>query len=78
MIERIGERTCNMPWHQIHCAPDTLQITKIFNLNQRVHMRDEISSQVRNILNKLNIKIPKQLIYLEITPQKQPLFVDTR
>ncbi len=41
-------------------------------------MRDEISSQVRNILNKLNIKIPKQLIYLEITPQKQPLFVDTR
>ena len=70
MIERIAERTCNKPWHQIRRALDSLQVTKFFNLNQRVHLRNEISSDTRNILKKLDIKTPKQLIYLENTPQK--------
>ncbi len=78
MIERIAERTCNMPWHQIHHALDTLQVTKFFNLNQRVHMRNEISSQARNILNKLKFKIPKQIILFDKIPQKQPISVGTR
>jgi transposase len=68
MIERIAERTCNKPWHQIRRALDSLQVTKLFNLNQRVHLRNEISSDTRNILKKLDIKAPKQLIYLENTP----------
>jgi transposase len=70
MIERIAERTCNKPWHQIRRALDSLQVTKFFNLNQRVHLRNEISSDTRNILKKLDITAPKQLIYLENTPQK--------
>ncbi len=41
MIERIAERTYNLQWHQIHCALDTLQITKLFNLNHCVHMCNE-------------------------------------
>ena len=70
MIERIAERSCNKPWHQIRRSLDSLQVTKLFNLNQRVHLRNEISSDTRNMLKKLDIKTPKQLIYLENTPQK--------
>ena len=70
MIERIAERTCGKPWHQIRRALDSLQVTKFFNLNQRVHMRNEISSDVRNILKKLDINPPKQLVYLENRPSK--------
>ena len=70
MIERIAERSCNKPWHQIHRALDTLQVTKFFNLNQRVHLRNEITAKTRNILKELEIKPPKQLIYLENNLQK--------
>jgi hypothetical protein len=70
MIERIAERTCGKPWHQIRRALDSLQVTKFFNLNQRVHMRNEISSDVRNILKKLDINPPKQLVHLENRPSK--------
>jgi transposase len=70
MIERIAERTCNKSWHQIRHALDTLQVTKLFNLNQRVHIRNEITADTRNVLKKLDIKVPRQLIYLENTPTK--------
>jgi transposase len=70
MIERIAERACNKPWHQIRRSLDALQVTKFFNLNQRVHIRNEITAETRNILKKLDINVPKQLIYLENTPQK--------
>jgi len=70
MIERIAERTCGKPWHQIRRSLDRLQVTKFFNLNQRVHLRNEIPADTRNILKKLNIKSPKQLVYLENTPKK--------
>ncbi|MCP3953604.1 MAG: IS1634 family transposase [Desulfobacterales bacterium] len=69
MIERIAERTCNKPWHEIHRELETLQVTKFFDLNHSVYLRNEISTQTRNTLNKLNIKPPKQLIHLENRPQ---------
>ncbi len=65
MIERIAERTCGKPWHQIRRSLDSLQVTKLFNLNQRVHLRNEIAADTRNILKKLNIKVPKQIVHLE-------------
>jgi transposase len=70
MIERLAERACGRSWHQIHHALDSLQVTKLFNLNQRVHLRNEISKGTRNILNKLDIKLPKQVLHLENSPQK--------
>jgi transposase len=70
MIERLAERACGRSWHQIHHTLDSLQVTKLFNLNQRVHLRNEISNGVRNILKKLDIKPPKQVLHLENTPQK--------
>ena len=68
MIERIAERTCNKPWHEIRYQLETLQVTKFFDLNHSVYLRNEISVQTRNILKKLDIKPPKQLVNLEKTP----------
>jgi transposase len=70
MIERIAERTCGQPWSKIARALQKLQVTKFINLNHRVCLRNEIPTDTRNILNKLNIKRPKQLIHLEKRPQK--------
>jgi len=67
MIERIAERTCNKPWHEIRRQLETLQVTKFFDLNHSVYLRNEISVQTRNILKKLDIKPPKQLVNLENT-----------
>jgi len=68
MIERLAERACSKPWHQIRRDLDALQVTKFFNLNQRVHIRNEISSPTRNLLKKLDIRPPKRVIHLEKTP----------
>ena len=65
MIERIAERTCKMPWHEIRRELERLQVTKLFDLNHSVYLRNEIPSQTSNILNKLSIKTPSQLIRLE-------------
>lgn len=70
MIERIAERSCDLPWSKIRPALEKLQATKLFNLKYRVCLRNEISADTRNILNKLNIKQPKQLIHLEKRPSK--------
>jgi len=70
MIERIAERTCGQPWSKICRALKQLQVTKFFHLNNRVYLRNEISADTRNILKKLNIKPPKQLIHLENSPSK--------
>ena len=70
MIERIAERTCGQPWSKICRALKQLQVTKFFHLNNRVYLRNEISADTRNILKKLNIKPPKQLIHLEKSPPK--------
>ena len=65
LIERIAERACDMPWHRIRRGLEALQVTKLFNLNHRVTMRNEISNETRNILKKLDIKPPPQVVHLE-------------
>jgi len=54
-----------MPWHRIRRGLEPLQVTKLFNLNYRVTMRNEISNETRNILKKLDIKPPPQVVQLE-------------
>ena len=66
MIERIAEQACDIPCHQISRGLEALQVTKLFNLNHRVHMRSEISKEKRNIfLKKHDIKPPPQVVHLE-------------
>jgi len=70
MIERIAERTCGQPWSKIARSLQKLQVTKFFNLNHRVCLRNEIPADTRNILNKLKINPTKQLVHLEKHPRK--------
>ena len=65
LVERIAERTCARPWHEIRRELENLQVTKLFDLNHNVYLRNEIPSQTSNILKKLSIKLPDQLIRLE-------------
>lgn len=61
LIERIAELECGKPWQQIKRVLDDLQITKLFNLNYRVLMRNELCSKTRNMLKLLKIKPPKKI-----------------
>ena len=65
MIERIAERTCDMPWHEICRELEKLQVTKLFDLNHSVYLRNVIPSQTSNLLNKISIKPPNQLVRLD-------------
>jgi transposase len=72
LIERIAELECLRPWHQIKRALDGLQITKLFHLNFRVLMRNEIGHDISNILKSLRIKTPKKIIDLQKTTENGP------
>jgi len=72
LIERIAELECMQPWHQIKRALDGLQITKLFHLNFRVLMRNEIGIETSNILKSLRIKAPKKVVELKKMVEKQP------
>jgi len=65
LIERIAELECGMPWHRIREALCTLQVTEFFKLNYRFYCRNEITSEVHNILNTLKISIPKRVLNIE-------------
>jgi transposase len=71
LIERIAELECMRPWHQIKRALDGLQITKLFNLNFRVLMRNEITDETHNVLKLLRITVPKKMIDLKKVAEKQ-------
>ncbi len=68
MIERVAELECGLPWHRIRRSLDKLQVTKLFNLNYRVLMRNEIPVKTANILKALKIKSPQQVLSLENRP----------
>lgn len=68
MIERVAELECGLPWSHIRRELNRLQITEFFDLKNRVLMRNEISPQTTNILKKLNIKPPPQILALENRP----------
>lgn len=65
LIERVIELDCGKPWRQIRSSLERLQITKFFNLNFRVFMRNELPSETINILKLLKISIPKQVVDLQ-------------
>ena len=62
MIERVAELECGVPWSQIQRELDRLQVTEFFDLKNRVLMRNEISPETANILKKLKIQMPKQIL----------------
>ena len=65
LIERVAELECGIPWHRIREALCTLQVTEFFKLNYRFYCRNEITTEVRNILNNNKISIPKRVLDIE-------------
>ena len=57
-----------MPWSQIRRELNRLQITEFFDLKNRVLMRNEIPTKAFNILKKLKIKAPPQILSIENQP----------
>jgi len=70
LIQRVAELECGMPWNQIRRELDGLQITNFYNLNFRVLMRNELSSDIRKVLKLLKISPPKKVIHLEKIAKK--------
>jgi hypothetical protein len=68
MIERVAELECDLPWSRIRRELNRLQVTEFFDLKNRVPMRNEIPANTVNILKKLNIKTPRQILTLEKHP----------
>jgi hypothetical protein len=65
MIERIAELSCGKHWPTIRRSLDKVQVTKFFDLNQRVYLRNEIPDETRNLSKKREIIPQKQLAELE-------------
>ena len=65
ITKRVAELECGLSWSQIQRELDRLQVTEFFDLKNRVLMRNEISSETSNILKKLKIQTPKQILEVE-------------
>lgn len=65
LIERVAELDCGKPWRQIQRDLERLQITQFFNLNFRVFMRNELTTETINNLKSLKISLPKQVVELQ-------------
>ena len=64
MIERIAEIKCGLPWAVINRSLEKLQATEIQSGGYRFVVRNEIPADTRDILEKLSISTPKQILYV--------------
>ena len=62
MIERIAEIKCGLPWPAINRSLEKLQATEIRSGDYRFTVRNEIPADTRDILEKLAVPVPKQII----------------
>jgi len=67
LIERVAEVACGDTWHRIQHTLESLQVTEFRTNSHKLFRRNEIVPNVRNILNKLEIQVPKPVIKLEIS-----------
>jgi len=65
LIERSAELMCGEPWHRIKRKLDAIKVTEFNNSDYRFFCRNELLATTTNILKKLNIKPPKQLLHYE-------------
>jgi transposase len=62
LIERYAELQCKTSWHHISDSLDKLQASEFFSNKFRFYKRNEIPQETRNILKKLQINMPKQVL----------------
>ncbi len=67
LIQRVAELETDMTWHQIKGGLDDLQVTKLFDLNHRVLIRNEPTKKLLNIIKKLKVTLPKKVLDVQKT-----------
>ena len=65
LIERVAEIACQQPWSQIRRQLQTLQVTEFFSLKHRFSRRNELTTEVSQILQALDIAAPKSILSVE-------------
>jgi len=66
LIERVAEIACQQPWSQIRRQLQRLQATEFFSLKHRFFRRNELTAEVSQILQTLDIAAPKSILSVEI------------
>ena len=65
LIQRVAEIECKASWSQIRHYLEKLQTTEFFSINHRIFRRNEVATEVSEILKKLDIPIPKTVLSVE-------------
>jgi transposase len=65
LIERVAEIACQQPWTRIRRQLQTLQVTEFFSLKHRFFRRNELTAEVSQILQTLDIAAPKSILSIE-------------
>ena len=66
LIERVAELACDQSWSQIHHVLTSLKATEFHTSSHLFFKRNEASPELRNVLKKLAIPLPKSI--LSISP----------
>ena len=65
LIERVAEIECNDTWSRIQRNLEGLQVSEFRTNSYKFFRCNEITSNVRNLLNKLKVPIPNLVAELE-------------
>jgi transposase len=65
LIERVAEIACQQPWPRIRRQLQRLQVTEFFSLKHRFFRRNELTTEVSQILQALDIAAPKSILSIE-------------
>ena len=65
LIERVVEIECNATWSRIQHCLEGLQVSEFRTNSHKFFRRNEITPNVRNLLNKLKVPIPNIALELE-------------
>jgi transposase len=65
LMERIAEIECNDTWNRIQHNLEGLQVSEFRTNSHKFFRRNEITPNIRNLLNKLKIPIPNLVAELE-------------
>ena len=65
LIERVAEVECNDTWSRIQHNLEGLQVSEFRTNSYKFFRRNEIASNIRNILKKLKVPTPNLVAELE-------------
>ena len=73
LIERVAEIACQQPWSQIRRQLQTLQVTEFFSLKHRFFRRNELTTEMSQMLKTLGIPTPKEILAVENLSETQKI-----